>query len=210
MKKESSNYQERYFKWKDSVKDGIPNVNKENSDLILKLLTDFEKGLNTSNASKKGARSFARLTNIKDRLIYFDKNFKQYFNLGDITKISEEQLLTFFNDMRIGKIRKNNGGEYKSVADYVKSFKTFWHWYMKESKKEGKDVNDITIDLDTKRDKAPWVYLIEDDLKKLCDKAKYEYKVLMWFLFDSGLRPKELINIRVCDLYENCKKLNSK
>ena len=106
MKKESTNYQERYFKWKDSVKEGILNVSKENSDLILKLLNDFERGLNISNASKKGARSFARLTNIKDRLIYFDKNFKQYFNVENLVKISEEQLMTLFSDMRNGKIKR--------------------------------------------------------------------------------------------------------
>src|SRR3989344_4549553 len=128
MKKESSNYQERYFKWKDSVKDGIPNVNKENSDLILKLLNDFERGLNISNASKKGARSFARLTNIKDRLIYFDKNFKQYFN--------------------------------------VEKFKTFWHWYMKVNRKEGREIIDITTDLDSRRDKPKWVYFTEEEIKK--------------------------------------------
>src|SRR3989344_4611622 len=123
MKKESANYKEWYFNWKEKAKDGIPEISKDNSDLILKFINDMERGLNISNGSKKGARSFARLNSLKDRLIFFSRNFQQYFNIDDITKISEEQLITFFNDMRNGKITKKDGKAYKSVADYVKTFK---------------------------------------------------------------------------------------
>ena len=42
----------------------------------------------------------------------------------------------------------------------------------------------------------------------MAEQAKYEYKVLMWFLFDSGIRaPTELMNIRVSDFYNNFKEL---
>ena len=208
MKKESIDYKNRYLKWKDTTINGIPNTSQENSQLFLKFLNDFERGLNIANGSVKGARSYARLTNLKDRLTYFDRNFKTYFGVNDITKISEEQLMTFFTDMRNGKIRRKDGKEYKSVADYVKAFKTFWYWHIKISKKEEKIVDDITLDLDTRKHKPKWVYLTEDDLKKLCDNSKYYYKILMWFLFDSGVRPKELINIRVCDFKDDFKAVN--
>ncbi len=202
-------YQDRYLKWKETTVNGITSVSPENSQLFLKFLNDLERGYNIANGSKKGARSYARLTNLKDRLIYFDKNFNKYFGLNNITKVSEEQLITFFADMRSGKIRKKDGKEYKAVADYVKTIKTFWHWYMKVSKKETqKDIADITLDLDTRRDKPKWVYLTEDDVKRLCDNAKNYYKILMWFLFDSGVRPKELINIRVCDFKNDFKEVN--
>ena len=208
MKKESANYKEWYFNWKEKAKDGIPEISKDNSDLILKFINDMERGLNISNGSKKGARSFARLNSLKDRLIFFSRNFQQYFNIDDITKISEEQLITFFNDMRNGKITKKDGKAYKSVADYVKTFKCLWHWYVKVKKKEeGRFIEDITLDLDTKREKPKWVYLTEEQVKKLCDNAKYEYKVLMWLLYDTGIRLTELINLKVSDLFDNYTKL---
>ncbi|MBS3171853.1 hypothetical protein J4449_04555, partial [Candidatus Woesearchaeota archaeon] len=73
--------------------------------------------------------------------------FKQHFNINSIINITEQQLFVFFNKMRSGEIKKSDGKEYKSVADYVKTFKTFWHWYMKVNRKEGREIIDITTDL---------------------------------------------------------------
>ncbi len=92
MKIDPYKNQKTYLNWKKKVKDCIPNLSIENSNIIKKFLNEMESGLNVANASKKGARSFARLNSLKDRLIFFCKNFQQYFNLDNITKISEEQL----------------------------------------------------------------------------------------------------------------------
>ena len=53
---------------------------------------------------------------------------------------------------------------------------------MKINKKKGIEIKDITSDLDTKQEKPDWVYLTEEEVKKLCENAKYEYKVLIMFL----------------------------
>ena len=50
--------------------------------------------------------------------------------------------------MRNGTIKNKLGEKYKSTADYVKTFKAFWHWYMKSSKKNDKIIQDVTIELD--------------------------------------------------------------
>ncbi len=72
-----------------------------------------------------------------------------------------------------------------------------------------KDISDITLDLDTRQEKPKWVYLTEEEVKRLCDNAKYEYRVLIWFLFDTGIRsPTELMNVKVSDLFNNFKELN--
>jgi len=40
----------------------------------------------------------------------------------------------------------------------------------------------------------------------MCDLAKYDYRILMMFLFDSGIRaPTELMNVKVSDLEWNSK-----
>ncbi|MBN2642778.1 MAG: tyrosine-type recombinase/integrase, partial [Victivallales bacterium] len=59
------------------------------------------------------------------------------------------------------------------------------------------------------RIKPKWVYLTENQIKTLCDNAKLEYRALIVFLYDTGIRsPGELINIKVSDLHQDFKELN--
>ena len=202
-------HKERYLKWKKDVENGIPDVSKANSNLILQYLYDMENGINISTKNVKGSRSYIRLNTLRDKLMFFCRKFKEIYNLDDISKISEEQLALFFSKMKNGEIKKKDGEGYKSIGYYVKVFKAFWHWYQKINRKKGVEIEDITVDLDTRQEKPRWVYLNEEQVKKLCNNAKFEYKVLIMFLFDSGIRsPTELVNVKVSDLYDNCKELN--
>jgi len=211
MKKDPYKHKERYIKWKEEHKDKIPDLSKTNSDLLLRYLNDMEYGLNISQVNKKGARSYSRLNNLRQRLVFLIKVFQDLYSLEDIKKISEQELFSFFTKMRNGEFKTIKGKYYKSACDYIKIFKAFWHWHQKISKKEGNEIIDITADLDTSRDKPKWVYLNEEQVTKLADNAKYEYKVLIWFLLDTGIRsPSELINIKVSDIQNNFKELNIK
>jgi len=209
MKIDPFNHKEKYFSWKEKVKEGIPNISKENSDLILHYVNDMEKGINISSKNIRGARSFIRLNTIRDKMSFFAKKFKELFSVDLIINIKEEQLIGFFSDMRNGIIKKEDGGNYKSVDCYAKGFKAFWHWYQKINRKNGIDIPDITLDLDTRQEKPDWVYLTEDQIKQMCDNAKFDYKVLIMFLFDTGIRaPTELMNVRVSDIFNDFKELN--
>jgi hypothetical protein len=160
----------------------------------------MEMGINVASDNKKGSRSYSRLNSLKLRLIFLAKQFEKKCQ-KPLIELSEKQLFEFFLEMRQGKIKRKDGKVYLSTADYAKNFRAFWHWWQKVNKKQGKEIPDITADLDTSYDKPKWVYLTEDQVKKLCDNAKYEYKVLMTFLFDSGIRaPTELMNVRISDL----------
>jgi len=203
------NNKEKYLLWKDKNQSQIPEISKKNSDITLRFLNDMEAGLNICPSSKKGARSYIRLNALKQRMVAFSKIFDKRFELKTITDITEEQIFSFFRDMRNGKLKRHDGKNYISPRNFVKDFKTFWHWWIKVNKKEGIDIKDITADLDNSGDKPEWVYLTEEQIKKLCNEAKYEYKVLIWFLFDTGIRsPTELMNIKVSDFYNNFKELN--
>jgi hypothetical protein len=70
MKIDQYKHKERYLAWKESVKQGIPEISKANSDLILHYLTDMEKGINIASKSVKGSRSFIRLNTLRAKLIF--------------------------------------------------------------------------------------------------------------------------------------------
>jgi|APSaa5957512622_1039677.scaffolds.fasta_scaffold45117_1 integrase len=209
MKIDPYKHKERYLNWKESVKDKIPDISDANSDLIYNYIIDMENGLNVSTVSQKGARSYTRLNNLRQRLIFLAKAFEKEFRITDMSKLTEEVIFKFFGGMRNGTIKRADGKEYLSVIDFVKNFKSFWHWHVKVNRKRGIEVPDITLDLDTSKQKPKWVYLTEEQTKRLCDNVKFEYKVLIMFLFDTGARaPTELINIRVSDLYNDCKEVH--
>jgi hypothetical protein len=209
MKLDPYKHKERYLKWKEETKEGIEGLGEYNFQLLKRYITDMERGLNVATGSIKGPRGFSRLNTIKDRFMIFCKNFKELYNLDKVTDISEDQLIGFFTDMKNGIIKTRHGTVFKSTETLSRIFKAFWHWWMKSNKKQGIEINDITTDLDTRQEKPDWVYLNEEQVKKLCENAKYEYKVLMMFLFDTGIRsPTELMNVKVSDLFNDFKELN--
>jgi len=208
MKIDPYKHKEVFLKWKDRTVNGIDGISKPNSDIILQYISDMENGLNVSSKSMKGPRSYIRLNNLKQRMIFLAKQIEKHCDVN-LVNLSEEQIVKLFNAMRDGTIKRLDGKSYRSVVDFVKPFKAFWHWHMKVNKKKGVGITDITEDVDVSNPKPKWVYLSQEQVKKLCDHAKPEYKVLIMFLYDTGIRsPTELINIRVSDIYEDFKKLN--
>lgn len=209
MKIDPYKHKERYLAWKERVSQGIPGISPENSEIALKYLSDMERGLNIASVSVKGGRSYIRLNSLREKMVSLSKRFEQLYGLNKITDISEEQLLSFFADMKSGVIKRKDGQEFKSVDTPARDFKAFWHWHQKVSKKKGTDIIDITADLDTRPDKPAWVYLTESEVKQLFDAAKPKYKALIMFLFDTGIRsPTELINVKVSDIFNDFKELN--
>ncbi|MEK6926673.1 MAG: site-specific integrase [Nanoarchaeota archaeon] len=209
MKIDPYKHKERWEKWKEAVRNGIPEISQANSDILLKYLQDMEYGINISSMNTKGSRSFIRLNTLREKMLFFAKRFKIVYGLDNLTEVNEDQLCLFFSRVRNGEIKRQDGKEYASISDFVKVFKAFWHWHQKVSKKKGIEIKDITLDLDARQEKPDWVYLTEDQVKRLCSKAKSEYKVLIMFLYDTGIRsPTELINVRVSDLYNDCKELH--
>ena len=208
MKIDPYKHKEVFLKWKDRVIDGIDGISISNSDIILQYISDMENGLNISSKSMKGPRSYIRLNNLRQRMTFLAKQVEQHCTV-DLTELTEEQVIKFFNSMRNGTIKRQDGKCYRSVVDFVKPFKAFWHWHMKVNKKKGFEISDITEDVDASSSKPRWVYLTQEQIKKLCDNAKPEYEVLIMFLYDTGIRsPTELINVRVSDIHEDFKKLN--
>jgi len=70
------NHKRRYLKWREEIKNKIPEINKDDSDLILKYLNDMEVGINVAISNKKGARSYVRLNSLRTRIIFVIKKLK--------------------------------------------------------------------------------------------------------------------------------------
>lgn len=151
------------------------------------------------NVTGNGKRSYIRLNTLRQRICWILTNMGQ----DDIRKITRREALVFFNKMESGDIKRQNGATYRSVVDYIKAFKAFWHWFQKREMEQDRMVKDITIDLDaTERHENEFVFFTFEELKKVLDHCKYEYRVYMWVLFDSGIRaPTEFMSLRVGDFH---------
>lgn len=191
----------RYRRWKTEQNAELPGVPHESAEQIRALLRDLERGVNVSRGTKRGPRGAARLMGVRNRLAWLAKQFQAQFDVQGLSEVTEEQVLALIADIEAGVICKRNGDVYRSASDFVKDFKTFWHWHMRVQHKAGTEIPDITMYLAAAKRKPPWVYLEESDVHRLCAEAKFKYRVLMMFLLDSGVRsPSELMNIRLRDL----------
>lgn len=201
-------HEEKYRRWKAQGA-VIPEVSRANADLIRRFLQDMERGVNVSRASKKGPRSFIRLNTLRVRMGCLARRFSERFGVELLTAVTEDQVHTLFNEMQTGTIVKQDGQPYLAVSDFIKDFKGFWHWHMEVRRRDGESIDDVTYYLDSRASKPRWVYLTDEQVKRLCEEAKYEYRVLMTFLIDTGVRsPTELVNIRVGDLQDDLKKVH--
>jgi hypothetical protein len=137
MKIDPYKHKEKYESWKEKIDEVgcIEGISRKNSDLILRYIFDMEVGINISSKSAKGSRSYIRLNNLKQRMIFLTKRFEDHYNTEDITSLSEDEIIHFFAKMRNGEIKRIDGGKYESVVDFVKIFKAFWHWHVKVSRK---------------------------------------------------------------------------
>ncbi len=210
MRIDPYNHEERYLKWKGAVlKNGIPEISKENSEKIIDFIFDMEMGLNVASGSVKGGRCPNQLNNLRSRMVFITKQLEQRYANFKLSGVTERMLFGLFNDMKSGKLSRSDGKKYMCVQDYVKIFKSFWHWHMKSSKKKGVLVEDITTDLDMSNDKPKWVYITEEQFYILSNNVSPRMRTLLLFLFDTGIRaPTELMNVRVSDFHNDFKELN--
>lgn len=185
-------YKLRWENWKLNNLKKIEGLSPANSKILLDFLKDMEIGQNVSTFTKKGERSYTRLYSLKDRIVFFGKTFKN----KPFDKITKNEIHEVISKMRKGEIVKSNGKPYKATGEYVKDFKSLWGWM----RRTGRVEEDITQDLARKDEKKPaWVYLGEEKFKTLANSALSDYRVLLWFAFDSGARPQELFSIKIND-----------
>lgn len=200
------NYEELFDNWLSKVsKTGIENLNSVFSNLVIDYCKDMSLGLNISKASKKGGRSKKRINNARQKIIFVLSKLQER-KIKDITKIKKEDLHQLFEDMRTGELKNRYGKPYLSTGDYVKDFKSFWHWYQKKFKR----VDDLTEELDRRGEKPKFIYFTQEEFNELIKPASRDSQIAMVLAWDTGARPKELWNIQVKDFAKDFKELQIK
>ncbi len=205
MKVDLYGHKARYEAWKKEVMDvGIDSLTKQNSEVVKEFIFDMEVGANISRISKKGPRSYSRLNSLRQRLVYLVKLLQKESITNLIERKSvcyallEKKITKIITDMKSGNLKTCKGTNYMSSADYAKTFKAFWHWYMKVSKKKNLIIPDVTEDLDTTRDEPKFVWLKKEEMDKFRSYFDDDEQTLILFLFDSLIRsPTELLSLTV-------------
>jgi len=180
--------------WK-GTKEVLKHKEGESSKLLYDFLMDLELGLNVPKGST-GARSPATLLRLSRCLT-------TVFNLINwkVLEINQREMHELFKKMKDGEIKKGNGENYKDVSEFIKNAKVFWGW-LKRTKKIPEDITTELSMSAHKGGKPNWVYLGNEKMKKLIDSMRGDYRALVLFLYDSGIRPQEAWKLKVEDFSE--------
>lgn len=199
---------ETYIKWRYEQGAPIKEVSEKNRAIIIQYLDDMELGVNVSIVSKKGPRSYIRLRNLKSKIVSWAIILQDELGVDFMPEIAgrERDFFKVIKKLRDGQImtRHKTGRVFTGVGTLIKAFKAFWHWHQQVQRKQGVHIEDITKDVDGKDPKPKFNYFTIEQLNKLCNNANYDYRILMMFLFDTGIRaPTEMMNVKVSDLEWN-------
>src|ERR1043166_4290465 len=209
MRVDPHNQQRVYESWKsEALEHGVRNLKPQHGRLLLSYITDMERGQNIGRRSKKGGRSYIRLNALRVRISQLFQRLEQR-GVKDVRRLEEQTIHTFFDDMKKGRITRLDGTPYSSIRDHVRDFKSFWHWLIKVSKKEGKELRDISEDLDSRKNQHSFVYFTREELERLLPYFRPDEQVMCLFMFDTIIRaPTELSNITLSDVSPDFSELN--
>ena len=213
MKKDLNCHEATYLNWKKAVEEeGSEGLSNKNSDLLKKYVFDMEQGINIAKRSKKGGRGYGRLNVSRRKLTQIFKLFESE-GIKDISHLKDKVdfLHKWADDLYKGRIKREDGKPYEAPAEFIRSIKAFWHWWMKVNRKlyhstngkEGEILEDITEDLEVQTNESRFVYFSKEQLEKMLPFFTEDEQIVCLFLFDSIIRfPTEISSLKVKDIYE--------
>ena len=169
----------------------------DKSDMSQQQKANITKFISDLRIGKAGAK-------VKDRRIsaylQFLMKLHRYFK-KDLDKITEKEATDFYIALQEDKIKKNNGMPYAQASkdEFVKTLKRYlgWKWGGRETIEYKKSLSWMKEDYKKSNKNA----ITLKEAKQIIDKEKYvRDKCLFLFLFDSGARIEEALNVRIGDL----------
>lgn len=170
------------------------DIAKENKDLILRYLQDLELGRSSSRPIS-AHRGMKVLMHLRIMARWLQKPFTQ-LTKEDVDKVALA--------LRDDKYKKLQGDPYspRTKEDFARIWSGFVKWIYPDDLKRIKDLsfNMICKPIEINA-------ITEDQVKKLAEYSNDpKYKALIWFLFDSGARIEETLNVKPEDLTWNNEK----
>jgi integrase len=201
------NHQQKFDLWKQDVLDSKGKPNKlyieenltlQNSQIYIQYILDMEQGSNIHSKSKKGGRDPKTLNRLRSKI---KSIFKQLQERGvkDVTKINEAQIKDFFNEW----VKQGHS------TDYAKRFRSFWNWWLKINRKQGKTIPDICEELDTApNNDSQFVWITKEELEDFRKYFNEDPQLVILFCYDSIIRsPGELLGLKVENIFTKGKEV---
>lgn len=172
------------------------DISKRNYELISEFLNASAIGKTArKNAAKKQVGLRARLKNI-----FLLKVVARFFNkdLDKLTSADMEKLIKALNENRI---KKTTGEAYseQTKSNIKITLIVFLRYFIKDHIKFA----ELTDWIETSFKKKEMASLTEEDIKLLLSKCYTpQQRAIICFLFDSGARIEEALNVRMSDIIE--------
>ncbi len=195
-------HRERQFNTAKTKLENGQDIIEDNKLLILQFIRDCRLGKTIKNRQKKsiGVARCLKYIHILKKISYrFNKPFKEV-NQVDMEKFIE----SLEDDTFTYEIRKN--GNSKSIIsrkyanstklDYKNAIRKFYKWLLGDNKTYPELVDWI----DTYEAAMEVPALARGEVEKLADASGIRDKAIIMFLFDSGARIEEALNIKIKDL----------
>lgn len=200
MKLDPYNHRERWVNWRIRNKKNIKGLSRVNSKVILEFLSDMEIGRNTSPNAKKGPRSYIRLNSLQGHICLIARLLNP-----SLLQAKEKDILSLFENIRNGIIKRQDGNNYTDTANIIKDCKAFYNWALRTHRIK---TNIIQYLSRSNGIKPPWVYLNQDQWKLLYNSFYEPLKPIILLMYDSGMRVTEAYNVKVSDFSDDFTKLN--
>lgn len=176
---------------------------KENKSVTVteqKLIDEFIKDCQLGKHCKKRVGKHRMIRYARD-INFFYNYFKKPFS-----KITENDVEEFFKALDENRIRKQNGDPYtnSSKNDIVKSLKRFGRWFYRNNIDK---YNKLFRWIKEFRENVEIPALSREEIERIVEKCNARDSAIIMFLFDSGARVGEALNVKISDLTENKKSL---
>ena len=189
-KKDIHNIERQYRYALDSI-ERCKNINSIDFKRIKQFLDDCLIG---KNSRKKVGK--ARLRRYLLNLVFFANYFKKPFS-----RITDKDTENFYRELQTNKIRRNDGKYYaaNTKTELVKTLKKFGRWFYKDKPDKYQKLFGWLKDFEADKEIPA---LTKQEVEKLAKTSTPRDAALLMFMFDSGARAEELLNIRRGDLKE--------
>jgi len=173
-------------------------VNSENAAHIKRFISEAQLGKTVLRRQKKklGDSVCYKYGKI---LIRLDNFWGKPFD-----KVAVKDMERFIKELESGRFESSKGKPYayESQQDFKKTIKKFFKWLHRAEFPDGDAAKfyELTYWIDSSKRHREVPALNREQIKRLTAGAILRDRVLVWVLFDSGMRAQEFLNIKVSDV----------